>query len=84
MRMHQNLPFFMEKTGKKWPLFGEKLCFFGLSQAVEDLPTLILGVLDAKKHVVWGHRSPKHNLQHANYLNGCFFFCCRFWDFWTS
>ena len=24
MLMHQNLPFFMEKNGKKWPLFGEK------------------------------------------------------------
>ena len=48
--------------------------FFGLSKAVEDLPTAILRVLDAKKHVVGGHRSPKHNLQHVNYLKGCFFF----------
>ena len=55
--------------------------FFGLSQAVEDLPSPILRVPDAKKHVVWGHRSPKHNLQHANYLNGCFFLCCRFFGF---
>ena len=48
MRMHQNLPFFMEQNGTKWPLFGVKIVFFGLSQAVEDLPTPILRVLDAK------------------------------------
>ena len=53
--------------------FWCKIVFFGLSQAVEDLPTPILRVLDAKEHVVWGHRSPKHNLHHANYLKGCFF-----------
>ena len=52
--------------------------FFGLSQAVVDLSTPILRVLDAKKHVVWGHRSPKHNLQHANYLNGFFFYVAGF------
>ena len=45
-----------------------------LPQNNQDLPTPILRVLDAKKHVVWGHRSPKHNLQHANYLKVCFFF----------
>ena len=72
MRMHQNVPFFMEKTAKNGR-FLVKIVFSGLSQAVEDLPTPILRVLDAKKHVVWGHRSPKHHLQHANYLNGCFF-----------
>ena len=38
-------------------------------------------MLHAKKHVVWGHRSPKHNSQHANYLNGCFFYVAGFWIF---
>ena len=84
MRMHQNLPFFMETNGKKWPLFGKKIVFFAPAKQLKTPRTSILRVLDAKKHVVWGHRSPKHNLQHANYLKVCFFLCCRFWDFWTS
>ena len=47
MRMHQ-IP-------KKWQFFWSKIEFFGLQKAVEG-PPLILGVLNAKKHVVWAHR----------------------------
>ena len=64
---------FHGKKRHKIAAFWCKIVFFGLSQAVEDLPTPILKVLDPKKYVVWGHRSPKHNLQHANYLSGFFF-----------
>ena len=28
--------------------------------------------------------SPKHDLQHANYLKGFFFYAAGFWDFGTS
>ena len=73
MRMHQNSPFFMGKNGTKCPLFGEKLCFLASAKQLKTSPPLFLRVLDAKRHVVWGHRSPKHNLHHANYLKGCFF-----------
>ena len=40
MRMHQNLPFFMEKNGKKWPLFGEKLCFLASAKQLKTSPPL--------------------------------------------
>ena len=45
--------------------------FFCLSQAIEDLPSTNVRVLDAKRHVLWTHSSPEHNLQHGNYLKGC-------------
>ena len=70
--------------GKKWPVFGKNLCFLASAKQSKTSPPLFRRCWMQKKHVVWGHRSPKHNLQHANYLNGCFFLCCRFWDFWTS
>ena len=81
MRMHQTLPFFMEKKGKKWPLFLGKLCFLASAKQLKTSQTLSPRVLDAKKHVVWGHRLPKYNLQHANYLNGCLFYIAAFWIF---
>ena len=28
MRMHQNVPFFMNKNGKKWLFFVQRLSFF--------------------------------------------------------
>ena len=40
MCMHQNLPFFMEKNGKKWPLFGEKLCFLASAKQLKTSPPL--------------------------------------------
>ena len=82
MRMHQILPFF-KKNGQKLPFVSQKLSFFALDKQLTTPPP-ILRVLDAKKHVVWTHGSPKHNLQHANYLKGGFFSCCRFSVFWTS
>ena len=40
MRMHQKVPFFMEKNGKKWPLFGEKLCFLASVKQLKTSPPL--------------------------------------------
>ena len=63
--MHQNLLFFMEKL-PKMAVSWSKIEYFGLRQAVaEPPPPPILRVLDAKKHAVWTHRLPKHNLQHS-------------------
>ena len=39
IRMHQNLPFFMEKR-PKMSVFWSKIDFFGFRQAVADLPSL--------------------------------------------
>ena len=47
IRMHQNLPFFHEKTAKNGR-FRSRIEFVGLRQAVEDPPP-ILRVLDVKK-----------------------------------
>ena len=62
--MHQNLLFFMEKL-PKMAVSWSKIEYFGLRQAVAEPPPAILRVLDAKKHAVWTHRFPKHNLQHS-------------------
>ena len=62
--MHQNLLFFMEKL-PKMAVSWSKIEYFGLRQAVAEPPPPILRVLDAKKHAVWTHRFPKHNLQHS-------------------
>ena len=62
--MHQNLLFFMEKL-PKMAVSWSKIEYFGLRQAVAEPPPPILRVLDAKKHAVWTHRLPKHNLQHS-------------------
>ena len=64
MRVHQNLPFFMEKNGPKWPFFGQKLGLLASDKQLKTSPP-ILGVLDAKKQVIEAFRSRKHNLQHA-------------------
>ena len=56
MRMHQNLPFFMEQNGKKWPLFGENLCFLASAKQLKTTPPLFSGCW---MHVVWGQRWPK-------------------------
>ena len=40
MRMHQNLPLLMEKNGKKWPLFGEKLSFLASAKQLKTSPPL--------------------------------------------
>ena len=56
----------------KWPFFGQKLSFLPTNKQLKT-PPRILSLLDAKKHVVWSQRAPKRNLQHANYLKGCFF-----------
>ena len=44
-------------------IFQSKNDFFGLRQAVEDCPRILM-VLDTKKQIVGTHRSSKHNLQH--------------------
>ena len=62
--MHQNLLFFMEKL-PKMAVSWSKNKYFGLRQAVAEPAPLILRVLDAKRHAVWTHRLPKHNLQHS-------------------
>ena len=62
--MHQNLLFFMEKL-PKMAVSWSKNKYFGLRQAVAEPAPPILRVLDAKKHAVWTHRLPKHNLQHS-------------------
>ena len=62
--MHQNLLFFMEKL-PKMAVSWSKIEYFGLRQAAAEPPPPILRVLDAKKHAVWTHRLPKHNLQHS-------------------
>ena len=43
MRMQEKLPFFMEKNGKKWPLFGEKLCFSASDKQLKTSPPLFWG-----------------------------------------
>ena len=43
MRMHLNLPFFIEQNGKKWPLFGEKLCFLASTKQLKTSPPLFGG-----------------------------------------
>ena len=53
-------------------VFGQKLSFFGLRQAVEDPPPYFEGA-GCKEALCITTRSPKHNLQHANYLKGGFF-----------
>ena len=62
--MHQNLLFFIEKL-PKMAVSWSKNKYFGLRQAVAEPAPPILRVLDAKKHAVWTHRLPKHNLQHS-------------------
>ena len=64
IRMHQNLPFFHEKTAKNWPFFGQKLSLLASDKQLKTPPPPILRVLDVKKQVVVTHRSRKHNLQH--------------------
>ena len=53
MRMHQKLPFFMEKTGKKWPLFGEKLCFLASAKQLKTSPPLFWGC-QMQKSMLYG------------------------------
>ena len=62
--MQPNLLFFMEKL-PKMAVFWSKIEIFGLRKAVPEPPPPILRVLDAKKHAVWTHLLPKHNLQHS-------------------
>ena len=62
--MHQNLPFFMEKL-PKMAVSWSKIGFFSASNRQLQSPPPILRVLDAKKHAVWTHGLPKHNLQHS-------------------
>ena len=38
--MHQNLPFFMKKTAKKWPVFGQKLTFSASDKQLKTPPPL--------------------------------------------
>ena len=60
-------PIFHEKTGKKWPLFGQKLSFSASDRQLKP-PRPILRVLDAKKQVLERDRSRKHNLQHTFFM----------------
>ena len=60
-----HLLFFMEKV-PKMAISWSKIEYFGLRQAVAEPLPPILRVLDAKKHAVWTHRLPKHNLQHSH------------------
>ena len=44
---------------------GQKLSILASDRQLQSPPPPILRVLDAKKHAVWTHRLPKHNLQHS-------------------
>ena len=55
--------YFSWKNCQKWPFLGQKLSILASDRQLQSPPP-ILRVLDAKKHAVWTHRLPKHNLQH--------------------
>ena len=40
IRMHQNLPFFHEKTAKNWPFFGQKLSLLASDKQLKTPPPL--------------------------------------------
>ena len=57
--------YFSWKNCQKWPFLGQKLSILASDRQLQSPPPPILRVLDAKKHTVWTHRLPKHNLQHS-------------------
>ena len=57
--------YFSWKNCQKWPFLGQKLSILASDRQLQSPPPPILRVLDAKKHAVWTHRLPKHNLQHS-------------------
>ena len=43
IRMHQNLPFFHEKTAKNWPFFGQKLSLLASDKQLKTPPPYFEG-----------------------------------------
>ena len=66
MRMHQNFPFFMEKNSKKWPLFGEQLCFLASAKQLKTSPPLsfFFFVIQVQSHCSRVLRRPAHHTEY--------------------